>query len=106
MALVKESRGFRVDDVELLAGAPVDSRPTMVKQVLRLEIARPEKRDRPAPVTGEARKLDVPAGEGAVFEDFEELRQYLVRADQDLDLHQHVAPLHARVCRAILVLGL
>ena len=62
VALVKESRGFRVDDVELLAGAPVDSRPTMVKQVLRLEIARPQKRDRPAPVTGEARKLDVPAG--------------------------------------------
>lgn len=62
VVLVKESRGFRVDDVELLAGAPVDTRPTMVKQVLRLEIARPQKRDRPAPVTGEAKKLDAPSG--------------------------------------------
>jgi len=42
--LVRESGRFRVDDIELYSGEPAGARPTMLKQVLRLEIARPRNR--------------------------------------------------------------
>ena len=45
VVLVRESRRFRVDDIELYSGEPAGVRPTMLKQVLRLEIARPRNRN-------------------------------------------------------------
>ncbi len=42
--LVAESGRFLVDDIELLAGEPDGTRPTWLKQALRLEVARPQNR--------------------------------------------------------------
>jgi len=63
VVLVNESRGFRVDDIELLSGAASDARPTMLKQALRLEIARPRNRDQ-APAASSRRPTTpvVPSG--------------------------------------------
>ncbi len=44
VVLVTESGRFRVDDIELFSGEAAPERPTMLKQTLRLEIARPRNR--------------------------------------------------------------
>jgi hypothetical protein len=46
VVLVNERSRFRVDDIELYAGDEPGTAPTFLKQVLRLEIARPRNRDR------------------------------------------------------------
>jgi len=45
VVLVSEYGRFRVDDIELYTGEPPGAQPTTLKQVLRLEIARPRNRD-------------------------------------------------------------
>ncbi len=46
VVLVNERGRFRVDDIELYAGDEPGTAPTFLKQVLRLEMARPRNRDR------------------------------------------------------------
>ena len=65
VVLVSESGRFRVDDIELLAGAAAGARPTMLKQTLRLEIARPRNRNRDPAAARRSRSAVAPSGPNA-----------------------------------------